>query len=169
MRQAEDEAPHLFKSNEAPGKPDEGGDISPDLVDPGFAGENERNPDAARAVIPSVDGAEGEVPKQHKADLPAGEVVTEMQESQPVPQPRRASRGTPRKSAKPVPAHVVTEFATGRNEGATTPSMTACDPVSFEELAALDAENRRLKRLLAERLRAENLQLQKKLARFYVR
>jgi len=43
---------------------------------------------------------------------------------------------------------------------------TADNPISDDELAALDADNKRLKRLLAERLRAQNLRLKKMLERF---
>ncbi|MEZ2127700.1 MULTISPECIES: hypothetical protein [unclassified Sinorhizobium] len=44
-------------------------------------------------------------------------------------------------------------------------SVAGDDPVSFEELAALDAESQRLKRLLAKQLHQENLQLKKMLER----
>ncbi|MQX77210.1 hypothetical protein GHK80_13585 [Sinorhizobium medicae] len=40
------------------------------------------------------------------------------------------------------------------------------NPVSHDELAALDADNKRLKRLLAERLRAQNFRLKRMLERF---
>jgi hypothetical protein len=39
-------------------------------------------------------------------------------------------------------------------------------PISLGEVAALDTENKRLKRLLAKQLRAQNLQLKKMLERF---
>jgi hypothetical protein len=45
---------------------------------------------------------------------------------------------------------------------------SAADPISFDEVAALDAENKRLKRLLAEQLQTQNLQLKKMLERFEV-
>lgn len=38
--------------------------------------------------------------------------------------------------------------------------------ISLDELAALDADNERLRRLLAEQLHAQNLLLKKMLARF---
>ncbi|ASY60886.1 hypothetical protein SJ05684_a40170 (plasmid) [Sinorhizobium sojae CCBAU 05684] len=39
-------------------------------------------------------------------------------------------------------------------------------PISRDELATLEAENKRLKRLLAERILTQNLQLKKMLDRF---
>jgi hypothetical protein len=54
----------------------------------------------------------------------------------------------------------------GRDDARNVEAATTSNPISFDELAALDAENRRLERLLAEQLHAENLQLKKMLSRF---
>lgn len=48
----------------------------------------------------------------------------------------------------------------------TAQSNTATEPASLDEIAALDAENKRLKLLLAEHLRKQNLQLKQMLGRF---
>jgi hypothetical protein len=45
-------------------------------------------------------------------------------------------------------------------------SVTAADAVSLEEVAALDSENKRLRRMLAEVLCAENVQIRRMLERF---
>lgn len=47
-----------------------------------------------------------------------------------------------------------------------TETVVAATEVSFDDLTALEEENRQLKMLLAERLRQENSQLQKMLERF---
>lgn len=52
------------------------------------------------------------------------------------------------------------------NEEGTLQTLIAPDPDCFDDLTALDAENRRLKRLLAKQLWAENAKLTKMLERF---
>ncbi len=160
-REVENKAPHLFQSNEAAGRLGDARDMPPDLRSDSGDG---RNADGARATIPL---AASEPKKQHGAVLPRAEPVVRAQESHPVvPQRRRASRGDSRKHAERSPVRVVVDFTIGMNEEGSLQTLIAPDPDCFDDLTALDAENRRLKRLLAEQLWAENAKLTKMLERF---
>ncbi|QFI69478.1 hypothetical protein EKH55_4604 [Sinorhizobium alkalisoli] len=53
-----------------------------------------------------------------------------------------------------------------RHEDLTAQIGTVDNRISADELVALEADNRRLKRLLAEQLSAQNLWLKKMLERF---
>jgi hypothetical protein len=136
------------------------------MMNLGSAGEHGGNAELARAEMPSVGGAGVEVAKRHQGDTRAAEAVTQLQESQPVSQARRTSRDSARKTAKPAAVDAIAKFSMGRDDARNVEAATTSNPISFDELAALDAENRRLERLLAEQLHAENLQLKKMLSRF---
>ncbi|NTH48919.1 hypothetical protein G6K98_30115 [Agrobacterium rhizogenes] len=165
-REVEDEASHLFKSNEAPGTHGAGGDVLPDVINVGSASEHAGDLKVTRATIPLVNGAEVDVLEPHEVDRLVVEAVAQNRESQPSLRPRATSGGIVKKRAKrgPATAHV----SVGAHEDQNTQSKIALAPISFGEVAALDAENKRLKRLLAKQLRAQNLQLRKMLERFDV-
>ncbi|QPB23573.1 hypothetical protein [Rhizobium sp. 007] len=169
VREAEDKAPHLFNSNAAPGRPDEGGeDIASDTMNSGSAGGHAGEASVAGASTSLGDGAEVDVPKQSETTVATAEVVEPVQESPPVFQPKRTSSDTPRKRVKRGPLRATAHIAMRRNKPRSVEAVTARDAVSLEEVTTLDAENKRLKRLLAERLHAQNLQLKKMLERFDV-
>ena len=155
VREVEHKAPHLFVSTEAPTS-DDGRDI---LAARGRLGSENKHHE-------EVDGTEIELSK-HVRDLSAAKPVPEAQLSRPASQVKRA-RGWIR-NANRASTGVVADIATGMNEIASAPSTPASHPpVSVDELAILDIENRRLKRLLVEQLRVENFQLKKMLERFDV-
>ncbi|PKA40004.1 hypothetical protein CWR43_29210 [Rhizobium sullae] len=161
-RETEDKTPHPFNSDGAPGTPDQGRDMPCDPMNPGNASEHAGEANAAGTATPSGNGADGEVPNQHEASVLAAIVVAHVPERKPGPQPQTTSTGTPRKHVKRGPV------AMGRNKPRSAESVTARDVVSLEDVAALDAENKRLKTLLAEQLHLQNLQLKKMLERFDV-
>ncbi|CAN7669932.1 hypothetical protein LJR255_005265 [Pararhizobium sp. LjRoot255] len=171
-REVEDKTSHLFNANEAPGAPDEGGNVLPDPLSSRPASEHGGDADFARATMRAADGSQVEVLKQQDADRPAADVAAQAQESQPMSQPPRPSPrpsgGTPHLRAWHASADEIARIAMDTNEAQSAQSKTARDPISFDEVAALDAENKRLRRLLAEHLHAQNLQLKKMLARFGV-
>ncbi|ASQ15073.1 hypothetical protein [Sinorhizobium meliloti] len=160
-REVEEKASHLFNSNEAT-------PVSAEMAPAGSlnaasAGEDGGDVGMARAVIPSPNGAETEIPK-HAADPPAAvEAAAQVQESQPASQRRTTSTGTLRKRAL---AQTTAHNSEAGNEDRKPQAGTVDNPISVDELAALDADNKRLKRLLAEQLRAQNLWLKKMLERF---
>lgn len=167
-REVEDKTSHLFNSNEAPGVPDKVEDRRSDSTKSDSVSKGGRDADVARATLPSIAGAEVEEPKQHEADRPAADDVGQVQESRAVSQPRKTSTRTSRKSVNRAPTQVIARVLKGANEEQSAQSGTAGDPISFDELAALDAENKRLTKLLAASLHAQNLQLKKMLERFDV-
>ncbi|WP_192933439.1 hypothetical protein, partial [Sinorhizobium meliloti] len=116
-------------------------------------------------AIPFIIGAEVEISKLHEANDPA-EVVVQVEESQPAPQRRLTPTGTPQKRAKRASDQTIVRKPEVEYEDRRAQPGTADNPISDDELAALDADNKRLKRLLAERLRAQNLRLKKMLERF---
>lgn len=168
-REVENKAPHLFNSNEASGTPEEGRDTAPDLIRSGSTDQPAGEVEAARAVMLSSDSAEAENPKPHEADHPADQPVAQVEENQPASQPRRTSKSASRNRTKHDPVHAAEPVSMDGQDDQDAQSGSAEAPISVEELAAFDAENRRLKSLLAKRLHLENLQLKKMLERFEVR
>ncbi|MEK1929290.1 MAG: hypothetical protein AAAC47_05790 [Pararhizobium sp.] len=137
--------------------------MPPDPMSSGSASEYAGDANVAPAATPSVDGAVFEGP-QHEANRRAAEAVA--QEVQPVSRLLRTPRGAARKRAKPAPARGIAHISMGVHEDQSAQSRAARAPISFDEVAILDAENKRLKRLLAEQLHARNAQLRKMLERF---
>ncbi|TWA25803.1 hypothetical protein [Sinorhizobium medicae] len=164
VRDVEEEAPHLFDPNERPATIDSD-ETRP--ADPINAETNKERADDADtvAVIPFANGAKVETPKHQEAEHPA-EAVVQVQESPPAPQPRTTSTGTPRKRAKRAPAQTIALNSKIGRRDRRAQTGAVDDPISLDELATLDADNKRLKRLLAEQLRAQNLWLKKMLERF---
>ncbi|MDW9500546.1 hypothetical protein CN074_13005 [Sinorhizobium medicae] len=164
-REVEEKASYLFNSNEAPLPPDSAEMGLADSLNAASASEDGGDIDMARAVIPSSNGAETEILK-HAADPPAAEAVVQVQESQPASQPRTITTGTPRKRARRGAAKTMANDSQVGHEDRQAQTGTVDSPISLDELAALEADNKRLKRLLAEQLRAQNLWLKKMLERF---
>ncbi|MGK9338500.1 hypothetical protein [Sinorhizobium meliloti] len=164
-REVGEKAPHLFESNERPATIDPGETRPADPINAETIKEHADDVDTAVAVIPFANGAKVEISKHPEAGHPA-EAIVHVQESPPAPQPRTTSTGTPRKRAKRAPAQTIAlNSKVGRlDRRAQTGAVD--DPISLDELATLDADNKCLKRLLADQLRAENLWLTKMLARF---
>lgn len=112
-------------------------------------------------ISPDTNGIEVEISKQNDADHPA-EAVVQAQESQPASKPRTTSTRTPRRRAKRAPAQTFAHNLEVGNDGRKPQTGTVDNPISQDELAALHADNKRLMRLLAERLRSQNLWLKKR-------
>jgi hypothetical protein len=165
VRKAEDDAPHLFGSNETLGSSVDGGYIAPEPANSGFVSPPGGDSDAGRTTFLAVDKQEAKAPKQHEDNLAAVDTSTQAQVSQRVRQPRQPLKGAPRKRAR----RAVGQAIDGKdriNEDPSARSVTAADAVSLQEVAALDLENKRLKRMLAEVLCAQNVQIRRMLERF---
>ncbi|MQW90356.1 hypothetical protein [Sinorhizobium saheli] len=161
-REVEDSASHLFNSNEGPGRPDLGETRAAGPIDAESVKERADDIDVAPEVIQLSNGAEVEISKHHEADHPADAV----HESQPASRPRTTPTGIPRKRAKRAGAQMIAHNSKVGHEDRNAQTGTVDKTISLDELAALDADNKRLKRLLAEQLRAQNLWLKKMLERF---
>nr|WP_168598055.1 hypothetical protein [Rhizobium sp. SG570] len=166
-REVHDKPSHPFSSNDLSRTPDAGEDKLPDPSNAGSVGEDADDLDVAQTLIPSAVATEFDAPKQ-QADRPNVEAVAQMQESEPAPQPQAASARAARKRTRHGSTHANAQASTGAHEKQSARSATFEDPISLDEVTALEAENKRLKRLLAEQLRAENLRLNKMLERFDV-
>ncbi|MFQ6186230.1 hypothetical protein ACLMJV_30485 [Sinorhizobium meliloti] len=159
-REVEGTTSHLFNSNVAAEMPDSGETAPADPINAEPAKER-----AEAVAIPFSNSAQVEISKHHEADHPA-EAVVQVQESPPAPQPRTTSTDTPRKRAKRAPAQTIALNPKVGHDNRRAQTGAVDDPISLDELATLDADNKRLKRLLAEQLRAQNLWLKKMLERF---
>lgn len=161
VRDVEDEAPHLFKVDGAIEKPDKRGSFQADpaAADPaGYDGSYD---------LASADGEDAGLSVQQEAGSPTAEAVADTQDNQPHAPLFKTSMIKSQKAAKPVSFREVADVDMGLGVLRTLQPTTQADPVSLDELAALEAENRKLKRLLAEKLYAENLHLNAMLKRFY--
>ncbi|WEJ08677.1 hypothetical protein N0Q90_00810 (plasmid) [Sinorhizobium sp. M103] len=167
-RAVEEESSHLFNSTEVPVTPGAGGDLMPQQVDVGSATEHPGNVDVAAEAVPLADAAGTEEQKRREAERLPDKPIAVVDETQPVSGPQATSRGPSRRRAKHAPARAIASSSTRPNERQNGQSATADNATSLEDLAALDAENKRLKRLLAEQLYAQNLQLKRMLERFDV-
>lgn len=165
-REVEDTASHLFNSDEAPETLDTGAVGPADPINAESVNESADDVDVALTALPFANGVEVEISKHHhEADHPA-EAVVQVGATQPASQPRTTSTGSRRKRAKRAPAQVMAHNSEVECEKRQAQTPTVDDPISLDELAALDADNKRLKMLLAEQLRAQNLWLNKMLERF---
>ncbi len=109
----------------------------------------------------SAETVEVEVSELQERRRLAADAVMRSEDGAPVSQPGRSSKGgVSRKRPERISVDV--------REDETGQAKAAEGPISFDELAALDLENQRLKGLLAARIYAENLQLKKMLERFKV-
>ncbi|MDK1389640.1 hypothetical protein QN224_30155 [Sinorhizobium sp. 8-89] len=166
-REVEEKVPHLFSSNEAPGGPGSAETAPADPTKAGSASEHADDVDIARGATPLTDGVEAEMPKQHEVEGPAAiEVAAQVEESQPISQPPTTPRAIPRKRTKRAPARAAARNLNVGRADRNAQTGAVKDPISLDELDALEADNKRLKRLLAEQLFARNARLKKMLARF---
>jgi hypothetical protein len=129
---------------------------------PSAAGDDS---DAAHSTLLAVDKQEAKAAKQRKDSLAPVATLAQSEVSQEGRQPRKPLKGTPRKRARRAVAEAIDgEGSINGDVGAH--SVTAADAVFLEEVAALDSENKRLRRMLAEVLCAENVQIRRMLERF---
>ncbi|WP_034884322.1 hypothetical protein M728_005569 (plasmid) [Ensifer sp. WSM1721] len=157
------EESHLLSLGEAPAASEASKNSTPDRINGGSASECDGDGVVApAAAIPSTDGAQPD--NQHDAHRPEFEAVTQMPESQPVSGPT-TSRGAVGKRAHFARVQAMHE-SMRTHEDQSQRSNAPGGLLFVDEVAALDMENRRLKRRLAERLCAENLKLKKMLERF---
>ncbi|NRP75541.1 hypothetical protein ILFOPFJJ_06464 [Ensifer psoraleae] len=150
-REAKVIAPHLFNSTEATAA--HGRDERPP-VDPNPRFEVDNTGKDAEPPVASTDNPEVKASTLHEPSPQASDAVVEIQEAPPISQRRARPKRQKRLEFTPIDVH---EDKTGQ---------TLERLISSDELAALEVENRRLKNLLAARLREQNLQLNKMLERF---
>lgn len=155
-REVEDLASHPFNSNEGRGT---FGSRETRLVDPINAEPLNGRVEVALPEIQRANGTKVEISQHRVADTPT-EAVAQTKERHTPSQRLSTSTGTARNRTKRL--H---DLKVG-HEGRKAQTRTVDDPISLDELAALGADNKLLKRLLAELLLAQNLWLKKMLERF---
>ncbi|MBY5775073.1 hypothetical protein HFN63_34345 [Rhizobium leguminosarum] len=164
-REVEDIAPHLFDSI--------AGSVTPDSAearptDPLNAQSDSERADAvegAPAAVATAEGVEIGTSTHNEAHHPP-EASGQGQQSQSASQPRTTSTDTPRKRAKRTASQTIANNSKLGHEDRKVQARTVDNRITVDELAALDADNKRLKGLLAHQLRAQNSWLKKMLARF---
>ncbi|WP_143565746.1 hypothetical protein [Sinorhizobium fredii] len=162
-REVEEKAPHLFSADEPPEKPDTGGTtpVHPVVVNAssgpaGDAGEEQE-------LIPPLNDAQLAVSGEDGAGS-AAEAVEQVQQSQDVSQLPLTPMNARRKRTKRTGAHRISDVSKGSREDQNPQTNTVKDALP-DELAVLDAENKRLRRLLAIELHAQNMRLKTMLER----
>lgn len=166
-REVEDKTPHLFATakDAFAASPDTAKDNT--LVDPLNKGLTEATVDLdiVGAVMPTVSN-EIERQEAREAALPKVGVVEQVRRENSIISPPRTSRNTTRNRVKRAPIRVPGNGDANTSGDLGTRSKLGMEVILLDELIALDVENKRLKRLLAEQLRVQNLQLKKMLERF---
>jgi len=155
-REAEADAPHLFEANMVSKTPSQDGALRPDARPETPLNDNSETGDDTQISASSVE-AEQTYPPQQDNDLTLGSIPQLKEDA--------SGRGSPRVARRRRKADV-NHHADGAKDAATVRSTAVQVEAPADALVALDEENRRLKGLLANHLRQENMQLRKMLARF---
>ncbi|WP_072377286.1 hypothetical protein [Rhizobium tibeticum] len=166
-REVEDGAPHLFSSAEAP-HTQVAAEGRPTQLHTDSVSGHVRDADGRAQGMPSAAriGAEG-TPSQKAED--ANKVgVAQMPASGDALEPQPTSKKADGKSRTRKPARETGRMKRGKTTDSREKSEAIQSSISLDEVIALDAENRRLKRLWAEHLLRQNLQLKRMLGRFGV-
>lgn len=162
-QEVDDKAPHLSNFNSTASRPEASGAVPPNLLNVNSAGEKPDEPGLVQTTPSPAGGAETDAPQQQQITPTAVDTPEQVPSIQLEAQSQTAP-ATARIRAKRAPVRRTAKAELRKDKDAR--SETIGIVISQDEMAVLDAENKRLKELLAERLRAENLQLKKMLERF---
>ena len=158
LRKAEADAPHLFEHNKVSDTPVQVSEPPPEPVSETQLSDETDIGDQQPIVALPVE-AEENAPSQQSDDLTL-HAAAQLKPDTPRPRsPRMAKR---RRVATGNPQ------AESTNIAPTVRPTVAKVEASADELIGLEEENRRLKGLLAQHFRRQNMQLRKMLARFRV-
>ncbi|SDN05357.1 hypothetical protein [Ensifer sp. YR511] len=165
-REVADNASHLFNQIEPDVVPKENEALVPAAVDACSVSERAGNLERAELKVTTADSGAVEGQVESNTDHPVGEVVAQTQAAEPFPQVDKApGRARKSRSTRPV-THTPLPEQKSADKKASLHSKSASVPTIVDEIAALDAENKKLKKLLAEHLHAQNLELKRMLGRF---
>ncbi|WP_026617144.1 hypothetical protein [Ensifer aridi] len=159
-REVEQKAPHLFGSDEMRSS---GAAAPAEPIDAASAYEHAGESEVAAAAVVSSADTGVDLPIQAVAERETVEPGDQGPASEPLPNPR-ALRSTARRAVRRAPLRTKSSMEAEKDR--IVESAAVEHRISLEELAALEADNKRLKRLLAEQLRSQNVQLKTMLARF---
>ncbi|MCA1495046.1 hypothetical protein I6F11_30030, partial [Ensifer sp. NBAIM29] len=143
--------------------PDHDADVSVDQVSMS-SGKPKGDPNLAQATSLPIEEAKTPAPSPQHSGAVADAVEPKSETStKPQTKPQVSRRERPRRTR----AHVDAQSAVATNEAQS--EQTSCSgDVFFSEVAILDEELKELRRLLAQKLRLQNVQLKKMLERFDV-
>jgi hypothetical protein len=120
-----------------------------------MADEFSDSPNTETEVIPLAEPKRQRAPRRSKDAIAA---ALAAKKSKTARKPRDTSAGDTLKAANKVPADRTSAKSAQQKAAKVTLAMD-----EFADLIALEAENQKLRRSLAEKLRAENADLRKKL------
>ena len=158
VREAEADAPHLFEANMVSKTPGEDGALRADARPETPLNDNTETGDDGQISASPVEAEQTYSPQQDN-ELTFNSVPQLQEDASGRRSPRAARR---RRKAD------ISHHANGAKDAATLRSTAAQVKAPADELVALDEENRRLRGLLANHLRQQNMQLRKMLARLGV-
>ncbi|CDM62120.1 MULTISPECIES: hypothetical protein [Rhizobium] len=164
---SEVEHPSALPSNsrEALDKAEHEGDVPADQMATA-SNEPEGDLDVARAVLPSASVEERRTSNSDQADHSGVEAHAFVQGSKTRTQSPRIPRNKRPERPKRGRVRAAMHSAVDINEDQGAQSLTFKEPRFFDEVAGLDDEIKQMKRLLAQKLYLQNLQLKKMLERF---
>lgn len=167
--ESEVEHPSALASNsrEASDKPEHDGDVPVDQMATA-SNEPEGDLDVARAVLPSASVEDLRISNSDQADHSGAEAHAFVQARETRTQSPRIPRSKRPERPKRARVRAATQSAVDINEDQSAQSLTFKEPSLFDEVAGLDEEIKQMKRLLAQKLYLQNLQLKKMLERFDV-
>ncbi|WDZ81964.1 hypothetical protein PWG15_34290 (plasmid) [Ensifer adhaerens] len=158
-REVEDQSSHLFGAN----RPVIQDDTAPEAA----------SSKLVSALEPVVDEIAPEAPSVPVLDVPGSVASTsaaleEIAEPAPtaIELPSEAAVKLAKKTPRKRIVRTVMPVTNVADERQKPPASAEATPASVDELAALDAENKRLRQLLANLLRAQNAELERLLKRF---
>lgn len=158
-REVEDQPSDLKRSSETREVVSAGAITLPGSVDMGSANDAIAV-DAVHVAKPPAGSPHTEALSDDSDYVEAGSVA-EVHENLPVPLPRRLSIRAPRRVER-------AQRSARKSGHQNARSATAAEPVFLDEIAVLDAENKRLKQQLVEHFRDQNLRLKQMLGRFEI-
>jgi len=158
VREAEADAPHLFEPNAVSATSGQESERQPEPASETLL-HDQTDPEQQKQIVPSAVAAEQASPSEQGDDLTLN-APAQLKLDTPGPRsPRMATR-------RPVAAH--SRRAEGGNTALTLRPTAVKVEVPDDELFALEQENCRLKSLLAQHYRQQNMQLRTMLVRFGV-
>jgi hypothetical protein len=158
VHEAEAEAPHLFESKVILKASGQDCDLQPDSIAETHLNDSAETRNDGQISASLAEAKQSYPPQQE--NVPTVTSVSELKED-------GAEWRSPRASRRQDKARVVYRPSGAKSAATARPRPAAAHvEVPSDELVVLEEENRRLKGLLANRLRQQNLQLREMLERF---
>lgn len=163
-REVEEESSHLFNPSEPEASALEQAAAATSLADEGSGNESG---DESIVGVGAAEETRIAAPLDHRTDPLLPETLSQAGGTSPnLPRRERSVRKARAKATRSSAKHALPSSAPDLHEGKSAPDMLVDNGAAVDELHGLEAENRRLRGLLVERLHNENRQLRVMLGRF---